>query len=122
MFGNGDDELWALAVWIWHLPQEKTYNFHLLTRKVFSLDAEITQATCMISTNSTYELQSAPRNSRDHPFETEFPLPRRNLIIGTEYIIITSAYGNVQSMRINVSSSTHHSLTLSDEVTPNAAG
>ena len=56
MFSNSDDELWAPAVWIWHPGQEKTYNFHLLARKVFSLDAEITQATCIISTNNAYEL------------------------------------------------------------------
>jgi len=56
MFSNGDDKLWAPAVWIWHPAQEKMYNFHLLARKVFSLDAEITQATCIISANNAYEL------------------------------------------------------------------
>ncbi len=58
---NGDDKLWAPAVWIWDPAQEKMYNFHLLARKIFSLEAVVTKATCLVSANNAYELYANER-------------------------------------------------------------
>ncbi|MFO7945940.1 MAG: alpha-L-rhamnosidase N-terminal domain-containing protein [Armatimonadota bacterium] len=57
MSGETDGNVWAPAAWIWHPLHEKMYNFHLLARKLFSLDTAPARATCIISANNSYELQ-----------------------------------------------------------------
>jgi len=48
------DRRWT-GEWVWHSPREWMDNFHLLARRVFSIDPDAT-ATCRISCNSIYEL------------------------------------------------------------------
>lgn len=56
MASKRDAGLWSGAQWIWHPPVERMYSFHMLARRVFAVEGDVTQATCMISANTSYEL------------------------------------------------------------------